>query len=330
MPGRVIAQHRGGYAVTVEDGDVLADSPRSVRADRLNRPAVGDWVAAELRADGRATVRAVLPRRSAFVRKAAGEGLREQVVAANVDTVLVVTSLDDDLSPRRLERYLAVALESEARPAIVLSKADLAAEAGPGGAAAEALELIRAVAEASGTAVHLLSTRTGEGLDEIRAYLGPGRTVALLGSSGVGKSTLLNALLGADVQRTAEVRADGKGRHTTTARELFRIPGGGVVVDTPGMRELQLWESDAGLDEAFAEVVELAERCRFPDCRHDTEPGCAVRAAVDAGELPAERVEGFRRLRGELEAMEERVEAKRRAQRDPRPAAPFPKRRGGR
>lgn len=324
VPGRVIAQHRGGYAVSTAEGDVLADAPRSLRSDRLNRPAVGDWVAAELRADGKATVRAVLPRRSVFVRKAAGDALREQVVSANVDVVLVVTSLDDDLSARRLERYLAVALESGSRPAIVISKVDLE------GDRERAQALVAGVAGASATPVHLLSSRSGEGLDEIRAYLAPGRTVALLGSSGVGKSTLLNVLLGAEVQRTAEVRADGKGRHTTTTRELFRIPDAGVVLDTPGMRELQLWESEVGLDEAFADIVELTGACRFPDCRHVGEPGCAVLAAVEAGTLTAERVEGFRHLRDELDANDVKVEAKRRAQRDPRPAPVFPKRRGSR
>jgi ribosome biogenesis GTPase len=322
-PGRVIAQHRGGYAVSTAEGDLLADAPRSLRSDRVRRPAVGDWVAAELRADGKATVRAVLPRHS-VLRKAAGDTMREQVVAANVDVVLVVTSLDDDLKARRLERYLALVLESGARPAIVISKVDLE------GDRERALALVATVAVASGTPVHLLSARSGEGLAEIRSYLVPGRTVALLGSSGVGKSTLLNVLLGSEVQRTAEVRADGKGRHTTTTRELFRIPGGGIVLDTPGMREMQLWESEVGVDEAFADVVRLVEECRFPDCRHVIEPGCAVLAAVEAGLLPGARLESFRQLRGELEANDERIEAKRRAQRDPRPAPTFVRRRGPR
>ena len=323
-PGRVIAQHRGGYAVSTAEGDLLADAPRSLRSDRVRRPAVGDWIAAELRADGKATVRAVLPRRSVFVRKAAGDTMREQVVAANVDVVLVVTSLDDDLKARRLERYLALVLESGARPAIIISKVDL------DGDRERALALAATVAVASETPVHLLSSRSGEGLEEIRSYLAPGRTVALLGSSGVGKSTLLNVLLGSEVQRTAEVRADGKGRHTTTTRELFRIPGGGIVLDTPGMREMQLWESEAGVDEAFADVVTLVEKCRFPDCRHESEPGCAVLGAVEAGLLPLARVVSFRQLRDELEANDERAETKRRALRDPRPEPTFVRRRGPR
>lgn len=324
VPGRVIAQHRGGYAISIAGRDLLADAPRSLRSDRLNRPAVGDWVACELRTDGKATVRAVLPRTSAFVRRASGDVLREQVVAANIDVVLVVTSLGDDLEARRLERYLALALESGARPAIVISKVDL------DGDRERALALVNGVAGASATPVHLLSSVTGEGLDEVRAYLEDGSTVALLGSSGVGKSTLLNVLVGAELQRTAEVSADGKGKHTTTARELFRIPGGGIVIDTPGMRELQLWEAEEGVEEAFADIVSLVDDCRFPDCAHGTEPGCAVLAAVAAGQLDGERVERFRQLRAELAAIDDKVEAKRRALRDPRPEPTFARRRGPR
>ena len=257
-------------------------------------PAVGDWVVLE--GGGSGTVTEVLPRRPAFRRGAAGRATAAQVLAANVDLTLVVTALPADLSPRRLERYLALAWESGATPVLLLSKADLADD--PARAEADA----RAVAP--GVDVLLFSTVTGEGLEEVGALLGPGRTAVLLGSSGVGKSTLVNRLLGESRQATADVRADGRGRHTTTHRELVRLPSGALLVDGPGMREVALWDAGGGLEAAFADVEAEAAGCRFRDCAHDAEPGCAVREAVEEGRLDAARLEHWHALRRELARLE--------------------------
>jgi ribosome biogenesis GTPase len=258
---------------------------------------VGDWVAY---AGG--LIHGVLPRRTAFVRRAAGNETVEQVLAANIDTVFLVMAFYRDLNPRRLERYLALAWESGADPAIVLTKLDLADDAD---AAITEIESV-----ALGVPVHPVSAVTGEGLDELEPYLGPGRTVVLLGSSGVGKSTLVNALLGEERQATKEIRAfDGRGRHTTTARELIGLPGGGLVLDTPGMRELQLWEAAEGLIGTFGDIDELALTCRFSDCSHESEPGCAVRDAVDA-----DRLESWRKLGRELRHLELKQDARARSE----------------
>jgi ribosome biogenesis GTPase / thiamine phosphate phosphatase len=217
------------------------------------------------------------------------------VLAANIDTVFVVTGLDGDFSVRRLERYLTLAWESGARPAVVLTKADLCDD--------PLALLLEAEQVAVGVPAHVVSNVTGEGLDELAPYLGPAKTVALLGSSGVGKSSLLNRLLDDEVQATKELAEDGTGRHTTTARQLFRLPGGALFVDTPGLREVQLWSADDGIHEAFADVDELAADCRFNDCAHKREPGCAVQAAIDEGRLPRERLQSYRALQRELKRL---------------------------
>jgi ribosome biogenesis GTPase len=223
----------------------------------------------------------------------AGQVTDEQVVAANVDVVFVVMAVDHDFSPRRLERYLLMARESGASPVVLLTKPDLASDLP--GLVAETL------AVAGDVPVHVVSPRHNEGLDQVRRYLGAGRTGALLGSSGVGKSTIINRLVGADVQKTRDVRAeDSKGRHTTTHRELVRLPSGGLLIDTPGMRELQLWDAGEGIREAFDDVESLASGCRFADCRHRDEPRCAVKGAVAAGDLSATRLESYHHLQDEL------------------------------
>jgi len=306
VPGRVAVEHRGAYAVYTDDGEAwseLAGKLRYEAAGRGELPAVGDWVALQLRPEGRGTIRAVLPRRTTISRKVNLSETEEQVLAANVDTIFLVSSLNRDLNIRRLERYLATAWESGANPAIVLNKADLC----PVEDRAELLAGVEAVA--FGVPVHTVSAVTGEGLDELAGYFAEGRTVVLLGSSGVGKSTLINRVIGDERLETQEIReGDDRGRHTTTHRELLRIPGRGLVIDTPGLRELQLWggEGSEGLGETFQDVVDLAAACRFADCAHETEPGCAVRDAIRAGTLPAERLDSYRKLQRELARLERR------------------------
>ena len=301
-PGRIAIQHRGAYDVLTSGGEVRARVSPLLRrqAGRAELPAVGDWVALET--DG--LIVAVLPRRTKFSRRAAhdpaSDSVREQVVAANVDVVFVTFPLSGDLDPLLLERYVTLALESGARPVILLTKSDL--EGDPEAVAAE-------LADVGGEIpVHALSTRTGLGLEPVRAYLAPGVTGALLGPSGAGKSTLVNAFAGDDdLLATGEVRGDGEGRHTTTRRQLVLLPGGGLVIDNPGMREVQLWLADEGLEEAFEDILELGAACRFSDCRHEVEPGCAVQAALAEGRLVRERWERFLALRRELEELEERL-----------------------
>ena len=303
-PGRVAVPHRGEYDVLTAEGETRARLPGRVRRDLepAEAPVVGDWVA--LDSSGRAVpeIRAVLPRRTKFSRRAAhdpgADVAREQVVAANVDVVFVVASLADDLNLRVLERYLTLVWESGARPVILLTKADLAAD--PEGA-------VRELDALGDVAVHAISARTGHGLDVVRGDLPPGVTGALLGPSGVGKSTLVNALVADDLLATGEVARDGSGRHTTTRRELILVPGGGLVVDNPGMRELHLWLADEGLEDAFEDIVELAARCRFSDCRHEGEPGCAVAEAIAEGTLDPERFASYRELERELSELEERL-----------------------
>ena len=294
IPGRVAVQERGGAILFTAAGTLRTDvATRLVRAG--GQVVAGDWVAAEqLRGEDRATVRAVLPRRSRFARKEPWL-TEEQVVAANIDTVFLVTDCGRDFKPRRLERYLTAAWDSGAAPVIVLTKSDLAEDVSETLAEAEAI--------AFGVPVHPVSSVTGEGLDSLDPYLLPGQTVALLGSSGVGKSTLANRLLGEDLLATAELRRDGRGRHTTTHRELVHLPGGALLLDTPGMRELQLWADESALDETFADVLELARECRFSDCAHGQEPGCAVRAALGNGSLPQIRWESYSKLQRELRAL---------------------------
>ena len=304
IPGRVSAQHRGEYDVLTEAGELrarVAGRLRHEASSGADLPAVGDWVA--LREQ---TVVAVLPRRSAFLRKVNLGASEAQVLAANLDTIFVVTGLDADFSPRRLERYLTLAWESGAMPAVVLTKADLCAD--------PYARLVEAEQVALGVSTHLVSNVTGEGIDELTPYLAPARTIALLGSSGAGKSSLANRLLGHEAQATKALAEDGTGRHTTTARELFRLPGGALLVDTPGLREVQLWDADDGIEQAFADVDELAAGCRFNDCAHLREPDCAVQAAIDEGRLPRERLQSYRSLQRELRRLAAKQDSRLRAE----------------
>jgi ribosome biogenesis GTPase len=304
IPARVSAQHRGGYDVLTERGQLrvrLAGRLRHEAAAAADLPAVGDWVALR-----EGMIYAVLPRLSAFTRKAAWSPTEAQVLAANLDTVFVVSGLDGDFNVRRLERYLTLAWESGATPALVLTKADLCEDVG--GAMLETEQV------AFGVPAHVVSNVTGEGLDELSPYLAPAKTVALLGSSGVGKSTLANRLLGAELQATKAIAEDGRGRHTTTSRQLLCLPGGALLVDTPGLREIQLWDADHGIQEAYADVDELAAGCRFNDCAHRREPGCAVQAAIDEGRLPRERLQSYRALQRELARLARKQDARLRSE----------------
>jgi ribosome biogenesis GTPase / thiamine phosphate phosphatase len=296
IPGRVAAQHRGAYVVWTADGELRAQAAGRLFYEHevgAPVPAVGDWVGVR-----ETTITTILPRRGAFVRKRAGLGSDEQVLAANVDTAFLLAGLDDDFSLRRLERYVTTAWESGAEPVIVLTKADLCDDV------ADALLQVESVA--IGVPVYPISNVTGVGIEELQTRLQPGRTAVLLGSSGVGKSTLLNRLAGSELMRTKEVAADGTGRHTTTHRELVRLPGGALVIDTPGLRELQFWEGD--LSAAFEDIELLAADCRFRDCAHAREPGCAVLGAVDNGTLSLDRLRSWRKLQRELEAIAARTD----------------------
>jgi ribosome biogenesis GTPase / thiamine phosphate phosphatase len=297
FPARVAAQHRGEYVLFTEEGELRAKPAGRLLYDREiggELPAVGDWVGVRRPA----TITAILPRRSAFIRKTAGQSSVEQVLAANVDVAFLLAGVDDDFSLRRLERYLTTAWESGAEPVIVLTKADLL------------LDIDAAVLSAESVAiavpVHPISNITGEGIEALDSYVSPGRTIVLLGSSGVGKSSLLNRLAGQEVMKTKAIAADGTGRHTTTHRELVLLPNGAMAIDTPGLRELQFWEGDIGA--AFEDIEALAGECRFRDCAHTLEPGCAVLAAVDNGTLELDRLRSWRKLQRELESIAARTD----------------------
>jgi len=301
QPARVIREDRERYQVLAADGEYAAEITGRLRHQAQSRadfPAVGDWVALAPRPGERAgSIHAVLPRLTCFSRKAAGEEIVEQVLAANVDIALLVSALDHDFNPRRIERYLLAATDSGANAVIVLNKADCCSDVPAAIRAVEAL--------ARQTPIHVVSAKTGAGLAELRPYVGRGQTAVLLGSSGVGKSTLLNALLDEDRQRTTEVREhDQRGRHTTSHRELFHLPGGGILMDVPGLRELTLWGGAEQISATFEDVEALASSCRFGDCQHQQEPGCAVRAALENGTLDAGRLENYRKLQRELAHLE--------------------------
>ncbi|HSB08847.1 MAG TPA: ribosome small subunit-dependent GTPase A [Blastocatellia bacterium] len=305
--GRVALEERGAYRLLTGEGELSARVRGKLRFDSESAadfPAVGDWVSVARRErDGLAQIHAVLPRRSKFSRKAAGGSSDEQVVAANVDTVFIVQGLDHDFNLRRLERYLVAAFESGAAPVVILSKADLC----------EDVENKRSEAEsvAPGTPVHAISSISGQGLDELDQYVLPGTTVAFLGSSGAGKSTLINRIVGEEIQKTAAVREhDSRGRHTTTHRELIVLETGGLLIDTPGMRELQLWDASGSLGEAFSDVQSIAAACYFSDCGHQNEPGCAVREALEDGSLDRGRYESYAKMEKEIEYLDSRMDTK--------------------
>ena len=312
-PARVVAEDRGSYQVVGPAGEVRAAVSGRFRfeadADPSAYPAVGDWVAVEGGMTGDTIIHALLPRRTALVRQAAGKRTEAQVVGANLDTVFVVASLNADLNLRRLERYVAAAWESGAEPVVLLSKADL----GGDDDAVEAV-LLAVAGVAAGASIVVVSSFDGRGVDEVRDRIGAGRTVAFVGSSGVGKSTLLNRLAGEERAMVREIREDdARGRHTTTRRQLHLLPEGGLILDTPGMRELSLWDAD-GLDQSFADLDAIVERCRFSNCSHNGEPGCQIAAALADGSLDPSRHESWRKLQRETAHHERRVDALARAE----------------
>src|SRR6266481_2098085 len=305
LPARVIAQQRKFWRIAGAFAECWAEVSGKLRLaaeEGVQWPAVGDWVVVDVREAGSSTlILEVLPRRSRFVRKRAGKKIAEQVIAANVDTALLVSALDGDFNPRRVERYLAQCWESGARPVIVLNKADTCADARE-----MATEIDRV---AIGTEVCVVSAKTGQGFGELGEFLRPRNTLVLLGSSGVGKSTIANRLLGQVVQEVGPVReSDSRGRHTTTSRELFALPGGALLMDTPGLREMQLWDAEDGVAQTFADIDGLAAQCRFGDCRHEGEPGCGVQAALSAGTLDPARLENRRKLLREQEFLRRKVD----------------------
>lgn len=296
-PCRVVSE--GGEIFLVHDGvrEALGVPRGRLRNHDCFPPVVGDWVLAESTGDGRYVVENILERHTAIARKRAGPQRAPQVLAANVDRVVLVTSMNQDFSVRRLERYLTLVWESGATPIVVLTKSDLVEDAAPFLREAERCAL--------GFPVLAISATTGQGLEELRSLIVRGETLVLLGSSGAGKSTLANALGGKQLRATREIReSDGKGRHATTDRRLVRLPSGVLLIDTPGLREVQLWAGAEAVEQTFSEIAEIALRCRFRDCRHKGEPGCAVAAAVAAGEIGAERLDSLHRLRREQERLE--------------------------
>jgi len=292
LVGRVVLTYNDFYRVLSETGEQLAKvaGRLKLRSRRADLPAVGDWVVVER---DKNLIQAVLPRQTKFSRKVAGKYLVEQVVAANIDLIFVMTSCNADFNTRRLERYVTLASEGGIIPVVLLSKADLCDER-------QIAEYLAAAAAATSYEILLVSNQTGQGLAAVEKYIEFGKTIAVVGSSGVGKSTLINELLGTERQKTGAIReTDARGRHSTIHRELIVMPGGGVIIDTPGMRELQLWGDGDGLQDAFDDISTLAASCRFSDCRHENEPDCAVIAAVEAGNLSQERYEGFVKLNTE-------------------------------
>jgi len=309
--GRVAIQNLSNYTIFTELGELTGEISGKLRFDVENEtaevkgfPAVGDWVLIKpYPNEGKAIIDKILPRRNKFSRKEAGEKTKEQIVAANIDSVFIVNALNQDFNLRRLERYLTVVMENEINPIIILSKADLTDNLD------EKIEQVREVV--GGAAIHAISVKNNTGLDELSQYFENNKSVAVLGSSGVGKSTLINTLFGEEVAFVQEISdSSNKGKHTTTHRELMVLPQGGVIIDTPGMRELQLWDGGEGITETFDDLEELALQCKFTDCKHKNEPGCAIQQAIEKGDIDETRLKSYQKLKREVEYMESKQNVK--------------------
>ncbi len=296
IPARVTAVHKERFAIVSEYGEGFAKVKGSAYYDgKEPYPTAGDFVEIEYIENGDSRILRTLPRRTYFSRRSPDPTRGEQAVAANFDYVLILQSLNQNFNPNRLERYMALAWESGATPVVVLTKLDLAGNSLD--------QILQAELAAPGAAVYAVSAKTGKGLEQLVPYLAPGKTLVFLGSSGVGKSSLVNALAGTELMATGEIReADGRGRHTTTHRQLLKLPQGCMIIDTPGMRELGMWDASQGIDEAFPEVEGLLGRCKFRDCSHQREPGCAIRASIEAGDLEESRWLRYCRLKQESDA----------------------------
>ncbi|MBO9128170.1 ribosome small subunit-dependent GTPase A [Bacillus sp. 165] len=295
--GRIVLEHKHLYRIITEAGELLGELSGRFRYEatvKSDYPAVGDWVWIQtIPAEKKAVIHGVFKRKSLFSRQAAGDKTEEQVVASNIDYVFLVNALNRDFNLRRMERYLLLAYESGAVPVVILTKRDLCEDIED--------KVVQTKAVAFGVDVFAVDSLSGTGIAELRQFVRPGKTIALLGSSGAGKSTLLNALMGSAVSKTGGIReSDDKGKHTTTHRELFQLPSGALIIDTPGMRELQLWEGSESMDVTFSDIDELSGQCRFVDCKHETEPGCAVKHAIEEGNLQQERFTSYKKLQREI------------------------------
>ena len=301
-PARVLSQEKGFYRIITDKGEKMAEISGKFRFQTTvssEYPAVGDFVFVNWNESGdSAIIESLLSRKSAFVRKAAGEPQKEQVVAANIDTVFLCMALNKDFNLRRLERYISIAWDSGAMPVVVLTKSDLCDDLDN--------KLSEIFSVAIGVDVLVTTSVEENGYKELLPFISEGKIVAFIGSSGVGKSTLINRLLGQEYLKTNGLRNDDKGRHTTTRRELFLLPSGGMVIDTPGMRELGMWDNDTGIERTFADIEELAAQCKFRNCTHTSEPGCAIRRALELGELQTDRWQSYQKLKAENDYMEDK------------------------
>jgi len=306
-PARVSVEHRNNYELYSEFGDLIAEKSGKLFYDAEDTnllPAVGDWVVIKhMPAEKKAFITAILPRKTKFSRKKAGSTTEEQIVAANVDTVFIMSSLNQDLNLRRIERYMAMAWDNDVKPVVLLSKADLCEDI--------YAKLVVVQEAFAGTDVHIISAQKKAGIDELLQHFEGNKTIAVIGSSGVGKSTLINSMLDWEKMDVSDIGLyKDKGRHTTTHRELTLVPGGGLIIDTPGMREIQLWEGAEGLSELFEDIEKLIVECKFSDCKHESEPGCAIKGAINRGELDEARFKSYKKLLSEVSYFERKQDKK--------------------